>query len=307
MTTTSAPGVDDRTIVDAHHHFQCYTSGRYPWLNDRDGPEKLEGDLEPIRIDYGPADYAADLASTRIAGSVHVQNGWDPTDPVGETRWLSEVAETSGRPDVIVAFADLGTADAEAVLAAHAAFPRVRGIRQILNWSDKPNLRVASRPDLMDDPVWRRGFGLLARYHLSFDLQIYWPQMAMARYLAEDFPETTIILNHFGMPIDRSAEGIAAWSEALVGLSKAENVAVKLSGFGLGHPRWSIEDTVPLLRHVIDLFGPGRTMVGSNLPVDRLFAPGGRIVEAMLAAVQHLDAAERRAVLSGNARRLYRM
>jgi predicted TIM-barrel fold metal-dependent hydrolase len=33
----------------------------------------------------------------------------------------------------------------------------------------------------MEQTAWRRGFSLLRRYDLSFDLQIYWPQMGMAR------------------------------------------------------------------------------------------------------------------------------
>lgn len=299
-------GADDFAFVDAHHHFQDYSGGHYPWLNDRSGEEKLEGDLEPIRIDYGPADLQADLGAFRIAGTVHVQNGWDPKDPVAETRWLDGLAARYGRPDVIVAFADLAAGDVERVLAAQAAFGRVRGIRQILNWHDEPRLRVAQKPDLMQDPGWRHGFALLHSFGLSFDLQIYWPQMRMARHLALDFPETTIVLNHFGMPIDRSDDGIGHWAAALTALAAAPNVAVKLSGFGLGHPSWTLADTVPLLRRSLDIFGPGRVMVGSNLPVDRLFASGRQIGEAIRAAVAGLSPSERTAVLVGNARRLYR-
>lgn len=303
-----AKGVEgDVAVVDAHHHFQDFSSGHYPWLNDRGASQKLEGDLEPIRMDYGPAEHAADLAGLNLVGSVHIQNGWDPVDPVGETVWLESVAANSGRPNVIVAYADLGAPDAERVLAAQAAFRRVRGIRQILNWHDDSKLRVAARPDLMGDPSWRRGFACLAPFGLSFDLQIYWPQMTMARRLAEDFPSTAIVLNHFGMPIDRSPEGVTAWRGAMAELAGAPNVTVKLSGFGLGHPRWTLEDTVPLLWRAIDLFGPARVMVGSNLPVDRLFAPGRRVGEAILAAASRLSPAERRAVLVDNARRIYRM
>lgn len=299
-------GEIETAFVDTHHHFQDYGGGHYPWLADRSGPEKLEGDLEPIRRDYGPADHAADLADYRVVGRVHIENGWTPSDPVGETRWLESLAARSGAPDVIVARADLAAPDVERVLAAQAAFPRVHGIRQILNWHDEPRLRVASRPDQTDDPAWRRGFALLTKYRLSFDLQIYWPQMRDARRLAFDFPETTIVLDHFGMPIDRRAEGIAEWAAAMTALAAAPNVAVKLSGFGLGHPHWTLDDTVPLLRRTIDIFGPDRVTVGSNLPVDRLFASGRRIGAAMLAAVADLTPDERRRVLIGNAERLYR-
>jgi predicted TIM-barrel fold metal-dependent hydrolase len=293
-------------LIDAHHHFQDLRNHRYPWL-DANAPEKLEGDLGPIRRDYLAADYARDLAGIELVASVHVQNGWDPTDPVGETRWLEAQADGTGRPDAIVAYADLAAHGVEDLLAAHAGHPRVRGIRQILNWHSDPRYRVAPKPDLMLDPGWRAGFARLAGHRLSFDLQLYWPQMDMARALARSFPDTQMVLDHFGMPVDRSIDGLAAWEAAMRRLAAAPNVAVKLSGFGLGHPAWTAEDTVPLLRRTLDLFGPDRTMVGTNLPVDRLFAPPARTFETIGAVVRELSDAERRMVLQGTAARVYRL
>jgi len=295
------------SLVDAHHHFQDLNVHYYPWLSDRDRPPQLEGDLDPIRINYLPADYARDVGSARVYKTVHVQNGWDPTDPVGETRWLQALAELSSWPTVIVAFADLSAPGVERVLEMHKASSAVRGIRQILNWHEDPALRVASAPDLMEQSVWRRGYALLRKLELSFDLQIYWFQMAQARSLAAAYPETTVAVNHFGMPVDRSSQGIADWARAMAHLAQAPNVVVKLSGLGLGHPRWTVADTVPLLKRTIETFGPSRVMVGTNLPVDRLFADGAKILGAIETAVRELSESERRAVLSGTAERVYRI
>lgn len=294
-------------LVDAHQHFQDVGRHYYPWLCDRDGPPRLEGDIEPIRRNYLPADYARDVTGFDVARTVHVQNGWDPADSVGETRWLQRLSTETGRPTAIVAFADLAASDVEDVLEANAAAPALRGIRQILNWHADPALGVAARPDLMEQVAWRRGFALLRRHGLSFDLQIYWPQMDMALALARAYPDTTLVLNHFGMPVDRSAAGVAAWAGALARLAQAPNVAIKLSGFGLGHPRWTLADTAPLLERVIETFGPDRVMVGTNLPVDRLFAAGRTILGAIAALVAGLSEAERRAVLSSTAERVYRL
>ncbi len=293
-------------IVDAHQHFQDL-SNPYPWLRDLDRPPQLEGDLAPLRRNYLPADYARDTAGHPIRKVVHVQNGWDPADPLGETVWLQHLAAREGRPDAIVAFADLADPTVERRLEAHAAHVRVRGIRQILNWHADPRLRVACRPDLMQQAAWRRGFALLERYAFSFDLQIYWPQMDMALSLARDHPATNLVLDHFGMPVDRSADGLARWEAAMRRLSVAANVSVKLSGLGLGHPHWRLADTVPLLRRTIDIFGPDRVMVGSNLPVDRLFAPGDTILHAIGAAVCGCSQFEAAGILHANAERIYRI
>ncbi|WP_181181643.1 amidohydrolase family protein [Mesorhizobium sp. B3-1-6] len=300
------PADDSWAIVDTHQHFQSLSDAAYPWL-DPDRPEPLEGELTPIRRDYLPADYHRDMEGLGIVKTVHVQNGRNPADPLDETRWLSTLARREAMPDAIVAYADLAAPAAERLLEAHAGFPRVRGIRQILNWHDDPRLRSAPSPDLMDSPQWRRGFARLAPLGLSFDLQLYWPQMDMALALARAFPDTTIVLEHFGMVADRSAEGLAGWRSTISRLAQAPNVSVKLCGFGLGAPAWSPETTLPLLHHVLDAFGSGRTMVGTNMPVDLLFATPAKIISTIRAVVQDMSESERVAVLCSNAERFYRI
>jgi predicted TIM-barrel fold metal-dependent hydrolase len=293
-------------IVDTHQHFQELATGSYPWL-DPERPEPLEGDLSPIRRGYLPSDYRGDMAGLDVVKTVHVQNGRNPDDPLDETRWLSALAEREGAPDAIVVFANLADPDVARLLEAHAAFPRVRGVRQILNWHDDSRLRTASSANLMDSPRWRSGFGRLATLGLSFDLQIFWPQMDMALALARAFPDTAIVLDHFGMIADRSQDGIKNWLAAIKRLAQAPNVHVKLSGFGLGNPKWSLNDTLPVLRHSLEVFGPDRTMVGTNIPVDLLFATPEKIVSAIRAVVWDLPEHERVAILRGNAERVYRI
>jgi predicted TIM-barrel fold metal-dependent hydrolase len=295
------------SFVDAHHHFQDIESHYYPWLCDKDLEPKLEGDLAPIRRNYLAGDYLKDLELIDLVKSVHVQNGWNPRDPVGETLWLQGLADRHGFPHAIVAYADLAAKDVQSVLEGHLACPNVRGIRQILNWHEDMRFRVAPRSDLMKESAWRRGFELLSRYGLNFDLQIYWPQMADALDLASSFPNTLIILNHFGMPIDRSGDGIKAWAAALQNLAQAENVIVKLSGFGLGHPKWTIADTTAVLLRVVEIFGVERTMFGTNLPVDGLFAEPRKIVEAIENVSTKFNAEEQEKLLRENALAAYRI
>ena len=268
---------------------------------------KLEGDLAPIRRNYLLSGYLADVHSFKLVKSVHVQNGWDPRDLVGETRWLQDLADRDGFPHAIIACADLAAPDAQQGLEAHHAFQNVRGIRQILNWHPDPRFRVASRAGLMDDAAWRWGYGLLKRYDMSFDLQFYWPQMAEAYRLPKAYPDTLMILNHFGMPVDHSASGVASWATALENLAQAPNVMIKLSGFGLGHPGWTIAGTAPLLRRAIDIFGTNRSMFGTNLPVDRLFSATEKIFLAFETVLHAHTRAGQDALLRRNAARAYRI
>ena len=95
----------------------------------------------------------------------------------------------------------------------------MRGIRQILSWHRNPAWSFTERSDLMQDAAWRRGFGLLRRFDLSFDMMIYSGQLGEALDLAQAFPDTQIVLNHTGSPADRDDDAIAAWRAGMSALA----------------------------------------------------------------------------------------
>jgi predicted TIM-barrel fold metal-dependent hydrolase len=43
-------------------------------------------------------------------------------------------------------------------------------------------------------------------------------------------PGTRIVINHAGMPSDRSEDGLRAWRTALAAMAAQPNVAIKISG-----------------------------------------------------------------------------
>ena len=97
-----------------------------------------------------------------LAGRVHIEAEHDPRDPLGETRWLSELAASSGLPTACVCQAWLDRGDVAEVLAAQAEFPLVRGIRHKPAAAADPREARRGAPGSMDDAAWRRGYALLA-------------------------------------------------------------------------------------------------------------------------------------------------
>lgn len=126
----------------------------------------------------------------------------DPGDPVGETRWLQEIANKRGFPHGIVGYADLSQPDVGDLLDRHMEYPNFRGMRQPMNYHPDPAKTYLARPEVSRTPEWRRGFRELAKRGLSFDPQLYYPQMSEFLELARDFPDVQIILNHTGMQVD---------------------------------------------------------------------------------------------------------
>lgn len=282
-------------IVDAHQHFWDPRVNYHPWLCDLPPVPFRYGDYSALRRPYLPADYFADAAPYRVAKTVYVETEWDPRDPIGEIRYVEQLRRDTGFPTVAVAQAWLDREDLGATLAALAQFDFVRGIRH------KP------RPGQMDHARWRAGFGLLARQGLRFDLQAPWTQLPDAARLARAFPDTRIILNHTGLPADRSPEAIAGWKRALKTLAACPNASVKISGLGIPGGAWSAASNREVVLAAIDVFGVDRAMFASNFPVDGLCASFGTIAGGMVEILGDLQPAERRAIFHDNAVRVYDM
>ncbi|KAF0226530.1 MAG: hypothetical protein FD175_3021 [Beijerinckiaceae bacterium] len=157
----------------------------------------------------------------------------------------------------------------------------------------------------MADPRWRDGFARLAPLGLRFDLQTPWWHLGEAWDLAMAFPDTTIILNHAGLPADRSPEGLAGWRAAMACVSDAPNVLVKISGLGQRGKPWTAEANRAIVLAIIELFGVERCMFASNFPVDSLCGSFGEIFGGFQAIVQDFTEAEQDALFVDNARRIY--
>jgi len=282
-------------IVDAHQHFWDPRVNYHPWLCDQPPVPFRYGDYSALRRPYLPADYFADAAGHQVVKTVYVETEWDPRDPLGEMRYVERLRRESGFPTVAVAQAWLDREDLGATLAGLAQFDFVRGIRH------KP------QPGQMADARWRSGFAQLFRRGLRFDLQAPWVQLEGAARLARDFPDARIILNHTGLPADRSREGIAGWKKALRALAECPNAALKISGLGVPGSAWTARSNREVVLGAIDTFGIGRSMFASNFPVDGLCASFDAIVTGMFAIVQDFSAAEQRAMFHDNAIRIYDM
>ena len=302
-----APGQFNLPVIDAHQHFWDLDANHLPWLRDEPPIPFRYGDYRALRRNYLPADYRCDAAGFHLVGSVFVEAEWDPTDPVGETRWVHALAAGAGLPSAMVCQARLDRADAAEVLAAQSGFPLVRGIRHKPAAAPSPDRVEPGAPGSMSDPAWRRGYARLAAHALSFDLQVPWWHLPEAAALNRDFPDTTIILNHTGLPADRSAEGLAGWRAAMRAFAACPNVAVKISGLGERGRPWSLERNREVILETVDLFGAGRCMFASNFPVDGLVGGFATIYGGFDAATREFGPGARRALFAGNARRIYRI
>lgn len=289
------------TIVDAHHHI--WRQVDLPWLSGPPVP-RIFGPYEPIRRDYPAAEYVAEATAAGIGASVYIQTNWPLDRCEDEIRWLRDVHAETGWPTAVIGCADLFTPGAGEVMRRQAAIsPLVRGVRLQLHWHENEQFRFASAPDRMNDPVFRRNIAALADLDWLFELQVFAPQMGDAAAFVADFPDTTFVLVHAGMPVGP----LDGWASGLKRLAELPNVVCKLTGQGTFVHRIDQPLIDLVAATALELFGPRRCMWGSNFPIEKLWTDLDTLVAAWERALDPYPAETREEVFAGTARRVYRI
>ncbi len=202
-------------IVDAHHHLWALQDGHYPWLQEGyAGAAFFLGPYEALRRDYAVADLRRDCRPLRLAATVHVEAERARDEQVAETRFLDAVRARDGLPGVTVGHVSFLQHDLDAVLAAHRRSPAFRGIRSKPVTAAAPGLSVAGEAGSLQDEIWRAGLARLPAHGLSWDLRVPFWHLTEAAAVVAGLPGLSVVLNHCGLPLDRSEAGLSAWRRA---------------------------------------------------------------------------------------------
>jgi L-fuconolactonase len=316
----------DLPIVDAHHHLQEDSRGRYLF-------EESVADMATGH-NFVATVHVQARSMLRSTGPAHLRD-------IGEiefARGVAAMAATGLYGGVRICEGIVGWADlrldpgkvAEILDASEeAAGGRFRGIRQIAPWVDgelAKSMPLNAPEGLLRDPDFRLGFAEFARRGHSFDAWLFHPQLDDVALLADAFSDTPIILNHLGGRLgigqyaSRFEEEYARWKAAIRDLARRPNVFVKVGGLGMLYGGFDFhtrsraptsEDLAkawgPFIREAIDAFGPSRAMMESNFPVDSQTASFPVIWNALKRATLNYTASERAMMFHGAAQRVYRL
>jgi predicted TIM-barrel fold metal-dependent hydrolase len=289
-------------FVDTHIHFwdRPHPTLRWDWLE----PDFVHPQLGDIRLlkelkTFGPDELRVEAEGSNLVKTVHIQAAIGTEDPVNETKWLSEVATRTGWPNAIVASAVLSEPDVENTLERHAEYPLLRGVRDM------------GAAAAFAEPEFRRGYALLEEHGLVFEANVVAEDLSQGAALAEKHPNVTFIVDHTGFPQDRTAEYFHRWRKGIERFADIENAFMKVSGLGMGDQiygrRWTENTLRPWIESSIEVFGPQRTFFGSNWPVDKMYSSYSDLMTAYLSILANYTDAERTAMLSANAERIYRI
>ena len=321
-----APIDPNRAIVDAHHHLWEYPGSVYR------APELLADLTGSHNVVWTV--FVECLSKYDQERAEHLR-------PVGETEFVRSEAtalataagEGGPRLGAIVGHADmmLGT-DVQEVLEAHveAGGGLFRGIRHATTWDASDQIGAGHSqpfPEMMRTPEFQAGVRTLAGMDLSFDAWMLHPQLDELCELADAVPEVDIVLEHLGGPLgvgpyaDDRIAARADWRAGLARVAERSNVTLKIGGigldayFGMG---WAAQESPPGseevaaywaddLRYCVDTFGPDRSMVESNFPVDRASLPYPVLWNALQIICSGYTDAEQDQIFSGTAIDVYRL
>jgi L-fuconolactonase len=276
-------------IIDAHHHVWDLSVRDQDWIT---GP-----DLAPIRRTFSLDDLAPEARAADVRATVLVQT----VTVAEETPEFLAIAEGSDLVAGVVGWTDLtapGIADTLAALRELPGGDRLVGIRHQVQGEPDPAWLL--RPDVL------RGLAAVASAGLVYDLVVRPHQLPAATEAAARLPELSVVLDHLGKPPIASKE-LEPWASAVRALAARPNAACKLSGMvtEAAWSTWTTPDLAPYADTVLDAFGPGRLMFGSDWPVCRLAASYAEVVAAARALTHRLADDERRAVFETTASRVY--
>ena len=316
-------------ICDPHHHLWDKVRGRV-------APRYL---LDEILEDVGGGHNVVSTVFIEC-GAMWRPDGPEPLRSVGETEFVNGIAAMSASGlygPARVAAGIVGTAPLRigqavgAVLDAHIAAggERFRGIRLGAAWDADPavpNHRTAPPEHLLLRDDFRAGFAELGPRRLTFEAWCYHPQIPDVTSLARAFPDTAIILDHFGGPIGigsyagRAKDVHAEWQRSISELATCPNVVAKLGGInmevnGFGwheRPRPPssqelMEATRPYYEFTIERFGVERCMFESNFPVDALSCSYTVLWNSFKRLTAGYSAGDRAKLFHDTAARVYRL
>ena len=316
----------DLPIIDSHHH-----------LRDR------------LDSYYMFDDYVHDTQrGHNIVASVYVEcmamhrpDGPEVLRPIGEIEFANGVAAVSATGKygpcriaaAIIGYADLTFGDAVAELLDRAlatAPDRLRGFRQCtLEHPDPGVWRYVPHPPaagIMSHPQFRPGLKQLAARDLIFEFAVFHHQLPEVAQLVDDFPNTTIVLNHIGQvagialkEADR-ADAFTQWRRYIADLARRPNVICKVGGMGQPYFGFGFElrDTLPnylelasawrpWAEAVIESFGVERCMMESNYPLDSRSCGYVPLWNALKYIVRGASSEEKAALFYKTAARVYRI
>ena len=268
--------------IDAHQHFWRYTDSEFSWIDDA-----------RIRRDFEPSALLPLILDAGVQATIAVQ----ARQSLSETEWLLDLAQRHSWIAGVVGWVPLTHPEVNRQLDRFSTNPKFKGVRHVLQ---------AESDAFLDREDFNTGIKLLRSYHLVYDLLILERQLPAAIRFVDRHPNQPIVLDHLAKPL-MAAQEIEPWRTNIRELARRPHVNCKLSGMvtEANLTAWTINDLQPYVDVVLEAFGPGRLLFGSDWPVQTVASSYSNWFAVAQELVASLSQDEQQQIFGSNAARLY--
>ncbi|HUZ60057.1 MAG TPA: amidohydrolase family protein [Hanamia sp.] len=270
--------------IDAHQHFWNYDPYEHNWMTD---------EMHSIKKNFLPEGLNPLLQQFGISGTFLVQ----VSQSYVETGKLLTIAENNDFVKGVVGWVDLLDKNIHDVLDHYKKYARLKGFRHILQTEE---------PDFMLQKKFLNGISALKGYDFTYDILIYPKHLESAVRMVEKFPEQRFVVDHIAKP-DIKNKKLTDWRNGIQLLASFPNVYCKISGMvtEADWHDWEKEDFIIYLDEVINSFGIGRVMFGSDWPMCLVAASYGEVLNIVSEYFASFSQEEQELFFSRNAMHFY--
>lgn len=290
LACVAAGAAPSEPVVDSHVHIWDLEKLQPPWL----------ADSAELKHEARWAEYRRASAGIDVVKAIYLEIDCAPSQHRDEARLAIELCRDPGN---VFAAAVIGGRPADDDFAAYieplAKEPEVKGLRQVLHGTTPKGYCL--------QPGFVRGVRKLGELGLSFDLCMRHDDLPDAAKLIEQAPDTAYVLDHCGNP--PLFDDLTNWKRDVDRIAAFPNVVGKVSGIIASAKGriWKPDDLAPVIRHMLEAFGPDRVLFGGDWPVCTLGAPLKEWYDALCLVVKDLPADRRRKLFHDNAVKAYRL
>ncbi|MBM3496630.1 MAG: amidohydrolase, partial [Armatimonadetes bacterium] len=238
VTAATAIAADTRQpaenigIVDTHQHLWDLKRLTLPWL-------PVSG---PLAGDHVMADYLRATEGLGIERTIYMEVDVAPEQHQEEAAYALSLCGKRGSPMVgAVIGGRPASPDFARYMSAFRGNRRVKGLRQVLHAPTTPKGYCLQ-------PEFVKGVRLLGEMGLVFDVCLPSGYLDDADRLAEQCPDTRLVLDHCGNP--GVQDGLRdEWKRAMDRLARRRNMTCKISGIVASAKKgaWSAETLAPFV------------------------------------------------------------
>ena len=274
-------------IIDSHQHFWNFNQKEFDWINDEMGH---------IKRSFLPKDLKNTISDTYVEGVISVQ----ARQSLQETQWLLQLASENEFIKGIIGWIPLSQNNVSELLSDLNKNPLLKGVRHVIQGEPDPRFILGKN--------FNNGISQLKKFGLVYDILILSHQLTNAIQFVDQHPDQLFVLDHIAKPEIKINE-IQIWEGKIKELAQRENVSCKLSGMvtEADFTNWTEDQLKPYFDVVLEAFGPGRILFGSDWPVCLVATSYKAWMDLVKKWISELSINEQEQILGKNAISIYNL